>query len=382
MPDPRTKRHYNQHGDPIVNGTALDALADMGPRVKRDYQTFKEKFVKWLRTRGKNPRRREGYSDTTIGSMSEKLDRIYQWKWDDHGSYTTTLTPEDADRFIKHIDWDLGLEDTSINVYVRTLKVFFKYRRKFRDEDVEWECDLVLSQKTVNIRDHFRKEELNDLYETSLEYGTVRHYNNCSSTEREQIRTVLSQRLGIPADEIGRQEFLEANSWKIPSLIAVAVDTGLRPIEVERSTVSWFQPVLGGKHEMIIPKEDSSKNENNWRPSLSPRASKAIQMWLDERDALDRYANTDAVWLTKYGNPYRSDSLNTILRSLMDAGEIDRRGRELSWYCIRHGVATMWANEHGLHWAKQQLRHNSIETTQQYVHPSPENRSRAAGSLW
>jgi integrase len=139
---------------------------------------------------------------------------------------------------------------------------------------------------------------------------------------------------------------------------------------------------MGGKREMVIPKEESSKNTNNWRPSLSRRSARAIQRWLEERDALDRYADTDAVWLTKFGNPYASSSLNTVLNALLEDSNIDPRGRELSWYCIRHGSATMWANEHGLHTAKEQMRHNSIETTIGYVHSSVEDRAKAVESFW
>jgi integrase len=88
------------------------------------------------------------------------------------------------------------------------------------------------------------------------------------------------------------------------------------------------------------------------------------------------------VWLTKFGNPYESNSLNTVLDGLLDEAGIDPRGRELSWYCIRHGSATMWANEHGLHVAKEQMRHNSIETTIGYVHSSVEERAKAMDSFW
>jgi site-specific recombinase XerD len=381
MPNPG-RRERDDHGNTILTGTAAAALDELGPRVGQDYRTFKRKYVKWLLTRGKNPRRRQGYADTTVKSKSEKLDYAFRWKWDDYDGYTTTFTPEDADRFIKYLDWDRDLADTSINIYVRALKSLFKYRRNIHDEDVKWDCGLKLSQQTVNVRDFFRKDELDRLYETALEYGTVRHYNACSSQERAEMQNHLARRLSIPAEDVGKQEFMEANSWKIPSLIGVAIDTGMRPIEVKRSTVSWFEPVLGGKREMRIPKSESSKNQNNWRPSLSRRTANAMRLWLDERDAIDRYTDSDAVWLTKFGNPYESNSLNTVLDGLLDEAGIDPRGRELSWYCIRHGSATMWANEHGLHVAKEQMRHNSIETTIGYVHSSVEERAKAMDSFW
>ena len=43
--------------------------------------------------------------------------------------------------------------------------------------------------------------------------------------------------------------------------------------------------------------------------------------------------------------------------------------RELTWYSIRYGVASSWANEYDLQHAQEQLRHEMSETTMRYVHP-------------
>lgn len=122
-----------------------------------------------------------------------------------YDGYTTTFTPEDADRFIKYLDRDRDLADSSINIYVRALMSLFNYRRNIHDEDVEWDCELKHSQQTVDVRDFFRKDELDRLYETALEYGTVRHYNACSSQERAEMQKLLARRLGISAEDVGKQ---------------------------------------------------------------------------------------------------------------------------------------------------------------------------------
>lgn len=66
----------------------------------------------------------------------------------------------------------------------------------------------------------------------------------------------------------------------------------------------------------------------------------------------------------------------------MEETQIEERGRQLTWYSIRRAVATIWANEEGIHDAKEQLRHKSIDTTIRYVHSSQFRRAKLADSKW
>jgi site-specific recombinase XerD len=373
---------YDDSGHVVLTNTAANTLDDLGPRVADDYLAFKREFVRWLADRGKEPARRQGYADSTIKATSSKVDQVFRWRWDDYGGYTMDFSPNDADRFIKHADWDRDYTDGTIAALVRALKRFFNYQNDIHGKSVEWDCDLKLSQSPTNVRDYFRKEEFSKLYEAALEYGTVKDYSNCSPEERDHIKGVLASRLSIPKENVTRRHFQQANSWKVPSIVAVALDIGMRPIEATRSNVRWFEPALSGKNEMDIPSEESTKNDNNWRPALSPRTVRAVQLWIKEREGIEKYDDTDAVWLTKYGNPYDTNSLNTLLDSLMDGADISERGRDLSWYCIRHGVATVWANEIGIHHAKEQLRHNSVETTMGYVHSVSDERAKYLRGFW
>jgi site-specific recombinase XerD len=373
---------YNEDGHLLLTGNTAPTLNALGPRTKEDYLAFKREFVRWLDRRGKEPARRRGYADTTIKTTSSKIDHVFRWRWTDYDGYTMDFSPNDADRFIKWADWDQNYSDGTIGSYVRAIKRYFKYKNDIHDQDVEWDCELKLSQSPQNVRDYFRKEEFSKLYEAALDYGTVKHYNNCTVEERDRIKGVLASRLSIAKENVTKKHFEQANSWKIPSLVGVALDIGMRPIEAKRARTHWFDPVLSSKHEMDIPAAEATKNDNNWRPALSPRTSRAIQLWLDERDAIKKYENQDAVWLTKYGNPYDTNSLNSLLDTLMADADISERGRDLSWYGIRHGVATVWANEIGIHHAKEQLRHNSVETTMGYVHSSSDNRAEHLRGFW
>jgi hypothetical protein len=52
-----------------------------------------------------------------------------------------------------------------------------------------------------------------------------------------------------------------------------------------------------------IPKEESSKNEENWAVALTDRTVGALERWLEERKMYEKYDDTDALWLTRDGNP-------------------------------------------------------------------------------
>lgn len=133
---------------------------------------------------------------------------------------------------------------------------------------------------------------------------------------------------------------------------------------------------------MNVPKEEATKSYENWSCGISQRTVDALEIWLDERDTYDKYNDCESAWLNRQGNPYNTNSLNRILRELIEGANIELNGRNLTWYSIRHGVATVWANEYGLQHAKEQLRHKKIETTIRYVHSDPEARSKKADNLF
>lgn len=143
---------------------------------------------------------------------------------------------------------------------------------------------------------------------------------------------------------------------KFTSMVWTSLDAGLRPVEVERATVSWVDTDNG---VLRIPKEDSSKNRNNWVVSLRERTTVGLKRWLQERRVYEKYDGRDELWLTWEGNPYQSQSLRYLLHRLCEIAGIRTEHRSMSWYAIRHSVGTYMAHEGSLGAAKSQLRHKS-----------------------
>nr|WP_245698861.1 site-specific integrase [Halopelagius longus] len=178
--------------------------------------------------------------------------------------------------------------------------------------------------------------------------------------------------------DIGREEFERANGFKVPSLVWVSLDVGLRPIEVERAKVSWCDY---DNAVLRIPANDSAKNHDNWSVSLQSRTAEILQRWTEERRLYDKYGETDRLWLTREGNPYQSTALKYVLGKLTDLAGIETEDRQLSWYAIRHSVGTYMAREEGLAAAQAQLRHHSVRTTMKYDQAPVEDRRDALSRM-
>jgi integrase len=363
---------------PLVSDETADALADQHARAHTDYENWKRRFVEWLHFEGKDPERLRGYADETVRKTSYTTDQIMRWLWNERG-YTTRLSPEDADELMRELGRYSSYSDSSLNTFVKVIKRIFSYYNSEKGEDIKWDCQLNIHEPKVTNRDYFKQDEFQRLYEAALDHGAVKQYRSCTPEERASIKAYLAQRFEKPKSEVSPADFERANTFKIPSLVATSLDCGLRPVEVKRAKVSW---VNFDDHTLDIPREESSKNEDNWKCVLSERSVRSLESWVEERSYYQKYAGRDELWLNKVGTPYTSNSLNYLLRKLIDEAEIRPAGRDLSWYSIRHGTATVWANEESIHHAREQLRHRSIETTLGYAHSDPAARHDTVNAKW
>lgn len=121
--------------------------------------------------------------------------------------------------------------------------------------------------------------------------------------------------------EVGPEEFERANGFKYPSLVYTSLDAGLRPIEVGRAKTYWIDLDNAALH---IPADESSKNEDNWSVSLRRETAEYLARWLEERQMYEKYDDTDALWLTRHGNPYKSSALKYLLDQLCEIASIER----------------------------------------------------------
>lgn len=124
-----------------------------------------------------------------------------------------------------------------------------------------------------------------------------------------------------------------------------------------------------------IPKQESSKNRENWEVALRTKTAQLLDRWLEERQQYEKYRDSDAIWLTRERNRYNKQSLRYIVQQLCKGADIEMRGRMISGYTVRHSTGTYLTNQAGdLKTTATQLRQQSIESATKYLHTPVEKR--------
>jgi len=345
----------------------------LNPRQREVYQDHRRNLIQWMLSIGKDQEQAEGYAEETAQQRAYRLDKFYRWVWHHQDGYTTEITPSHADDYMKHIattDYSLSYKAA----LQKAIKMLFRWRNFQHNTSYDWNPDITFSDDTASHhpRDFLTEQERRKLREASLDHGSVPHYASVTPDERDKWKAYLAQRFGKPKTEIGLDDWDRANSYKIPSLINTALDAGLRPVEIERAQTSWLDLENG---VLRIPKEDSSKNADNWIVSLRSNTAAYLEKWLHERQQRSKYDGSGHIWLTRRGNPYSSRSLNRLLNRLLETAGIERDN--ITWYSIRHSTGTYITREEGLAAAQAQLRHKSQETTMRYDQAPVEDRKEA-----
>jgi len=351
----------------------------LNDRQLTDYQNYMQQMVKWLLNVGKNVDKAEGYSQYTIETAIYQIDKFHRFVWEElEDGYTLQITTDHADRFMQHIavkDWQQSYKAS----LQKSVKREMKYR-KHRHGGQEWDPDISYYDQgtTHQPRDFLSKQERAKIREAALQYGSIPSYSNLTKQERSQWKAHLAQRFEIPKNTVSKKHWKKANSYKFPSLVWTSLDAGLRPVEVERSKTSWIDL---DNQVLRIPKDESSKNSNNWVVALTDRTTEALKKWLEERKQYDKYQGRNEIWLTRRGNPYQSDSLAYLMKKLCDIADINYENREMTWYTIRHSVGTQMSHEEGLAAAQAQLRHEDERTTMRYDQAPVEDRKDALNRM-
>jgi len=300
-----------------------------------DYQEHRREFIEWLRSIGKNPEKREGYSDYTAYETAYKTARFDRWAWGEEGRYTVPPTPERATEYIDDV---VAYRDITNATKGKTEEALMRYYRWASEmtHTPAWDREQRFqSGGGDSPRDYLTRRERRLIRETALDTG---------------------------------------DGWRVASIVLTSLDAGLRPVEIARARPEWVDV---DNRVLRIPREDSSKNADNWRVSLTGRTTTALEHWLQERNENEMYSDRDELWLTREATTYGSRSLARMLRRLCDDAGIDTGGRSMTWYSIRHSVGTYMTAERDLKATKDQLRHKSAKTTMKYDQVPPEDRRDA-----
>jgi len=349
----------------------------LNEKQRMDYESHRENFIEWLAIFGKNPDAIEGYAEDTVYRTAYRCGKFDRWVWQEENGYTMPVSHDHADAYMRHLAYG-DYSSTHMANTRDALNRYFKWRHHKFGED-EWEPELSISKDTnVQPRDFLSVEERKQLRQAALNYGNIPAYDSLSPEARTRWKKHVAQRLRKPLEDVVPTDWDKVNGWKFTTIVWTSLDAGLRPAEVGRAKVSWVD--IDNKM-LRIPVEDSTKNVDNWPVSLSERTADALERWIAEREMYGHYDDTDALWLTREGNPYGPNSLRRLLHRLCEQTDIEIENRQMSWYTIRHSVGTYMTREEDLAAAKAQLRHKSVQTTTKYDAAPVEDRRDALNKM-
>lgn len=376
-------------GTPLVPQTLSGFLNE---RQRLTYRAYRESFVRWLYDEGKHPEKGVGYAPRTANRRAYRTAQFEKWVFERREEYTLHYESRLASEYLRERE-RLGRSEVTLSHDQKALKNLFDYWNR-RDGRSTYDPDERYSSDGASYftGEYLTRKERTQIREASLRYGTIPHYSSVSPEERTEWNRYLSQATGKPMSEVGPADWEKQNDMKIPSLVMVSLDTGLRPCEVERAKVSWVDIHNG---LLRIPAEDAAKERGDGRPwesALSDDTTDVLAEWLRQRENYSEYSNTPLLWLTQKNNPYQSQSLSRLLSRLAEEAGIegvdeprssahqsqsDGVNRSLTWYSIRRGLATGLIDVADLSTAQSQLRHKSVFSTVRYDQV-PAERTRGA----
>lgn len=338
-----------------------------------DYRSHRRDFIEWLLVYGKDPKTYSGYSRDTVKRTAYRCGKFDRFIWEKEGRYSAPLNHDHAETYIDHMAYEGHSKSHLHNTQLALIR-YFKWLSQERGGDA-WEPDVTFSSgERQQAPDYLSRRERQLIRQAALDYGSIPTYSTLSPAERTRWKNYVSQRLRKPLNEVVPDDWDQVNGWKFTSLVWTSLDTGLRPVEVRRATIGWVDI---DNHVLRIPKSESAKGEENWLVSISDRTAEALDQWLTERDQYSLYDDTEALWLTREGNPYSPQSLRRLLIRLCEDADIKTTNRKMSWYAIRHSLGTYMTAERDLKAAQSQLRHKSPQTTMRYDQTPVEDRKEA-----
>lgn len=356
-----------------------DMLGADAEVVHREY----EELYEWMLIDGKNPRRSVGLNQATAGNHIPRLDQIHRFilKFLNPDN-PVRIADEDADEVLHMIDsgeitkqkgQNEEYSESSKRKFANALKAYFSWLYHEKEAlDYEWEPKISFSDGKGESAALFTYHELGQLLDEAATYKTLPSYYSTTAEEREEINTIVAQRLGVSKEEVTRDHWLEADwSGKIHSLITVSYDAGLAPKEVARAETHWYD---SAEQILRIPSEHACKERDKEVVAIGDQSAEALADWMQERRHLSKYDGTNRLWLNREGNPYQSGSLCNLLRNLCRQADIDIENRRVVWYSLRRTMGRNVTDAGKLSEASDQLRHERIETTQENYNRTPVER--------
>ena len=118
------------------------AVQDLNPRQEIEYALYRRGFIDWMRERGKQPKRRDGLSESCIENYARWQHQIWHWIWSQIDRFVAKPSHDQADMFVEALAADMILRhdgqeyaSTSKRKFNDVLRKWFEYRHNKHGAD-------------------------------------------------------------------------------------------------------------------------------------------------------------------------------------------------------------------------------------------------------
>lgn len=179
-------------------------------------------------------------------------------------------------------------------------------------------------------------------------------------------------------DTAGRIQRTDEQSKRLYAMYLLAVNAGLRTIEISRAKVKDLE-TTGGQTWLYI--WGKGHTEPDRKQPLAPEVVVAIKDYLQSRK--DRPTGNSPLFVStgnrSGGKAIATTTISTMLKRAMQQAGYD--SERLTAHSLRHTTATgmLKASHNNIYDVQQYMRHNDPRTTEIYTHETEEAQSTRAG---
>lgn len=322
---------------------------DRSERTTRAYLTNLKQFMAWLRYAAiRNPERQDIISYRawlTVEHDAIQLDPVTGWKYrtDAHGNPLR-----------------ISCKANTIAQYLRSVCQFFRWTAANG-----YYPDIAANIHAPKLRnDTHRKEALTVKEVLAIE---------TSITERAQERQQAAQE--AQKDTAGRMQRSGEQGKRIYAIYLLAVNAGLRTIEISRANVKDLV-TKGGQAWLYVWGKGHS--EPDQKKPLAPEVAAAIREYLSSRT--DKPTGASPLFVStgnrSGGKRIAPTTISKMLKAAMKEAGFD--SDRLTAHSLRHTAGTAVMEMTGnLYTAQRYMRHSNPATTEIYLHNETEQQEAA-----
>ena len=326
---------------------------DRSPKTTRTYTTNLKQFFCWLK-----------YAEVEQPTRSDIL--LYrEWLQTEHNAITLDQDSPAGWRFrtdstgqpVKVI-----CKPNTVAQYLRSVRQFFKWTAT---EGLYPDIAANVHAPKIHADQHHRKEALKPAEVLAIE-------SSIKETAMERATTAADQ----AKDTAGRIQRTDEQGKRLYSIFLLAVNAGLRTVEISRANVKDFEQKGEQAYLWIWGK---GHTEADQRKPLAPEVAEAIRDYLDSRT--DHYTAQSPLFVStgnrSGGKRMATTTISTMLKKAMKEAGFD--SERLTAHSLRHtaGDSVMEVTGNNLFDAQMYMRHADPKTTERYLHRDTEKTDTA-----